>query len=35
MIEVLNAKTDRPVEIYCQLIAVYGEGEINDSNMRN
>jgi hypothetical protein len=35
VIRVLNAQNGRPVEIYCQLIAVYGESEMNDSNVRN
>jgi hypothetical protein len=35
VIRVLNAQNEHPIEIYCQLIAVYGEGEMNDSDVRN
>lgn len=32
-IQFLNAQNVRPIEIYCQLIAVYGQGEMSESNV--
>jgi hypothetical protein len=34
VIQFLNAQNVCPTEIYCHLIAVYGEGVMNESNMR-
>jgi hypothetical protein len=34
VIRVLNAQNVRPIEIYHQLIAVYGEGVMNEPNVR-
>jgi hypothetical protein len=34
VIRFLNAQNVRPIEIYRQLIAAYGEGVMNDSNVR-
>jgi hypothetical protein len=34
VIRFLNAQNTRPIEIYRELIAVYGEGVMNGSNVR-
>jgi hypothetical protein len=34
VIRFLNAQNVRPIEIYRQLIAMYGEGVMNESNVR-
>jgi hypothetical protein len=34
VIRFLNAQNVRPIKIYRQLIAVYGKGEMNDSDVR-
>jgi hypothetical protein len=34
VIRVLNAQNVRPIEIYRQLTAMYGEGVMNELNMR-
>jgi hypothetical protein len=34
VIRFLNAQNVCPIEIYCQLIAVYGEGAMDESNVR-
>jgi hypothetical protein len=34
LIRFLNAKNVRPIDIYRQLIVVYGKGVMNESNMR-